>query len=72
MAAVTAGRAFTAEQTAWLDRIRRTLVENLAIDREMFELVPALEDAGGWGRADRVFEHGLTDLLANLNTALAS
>ena len=72
MGEVTAGRTFTAEQTAWLDRIRRTLVENLAIDREMFELVPALEDAGGWGRADRVFEHGLTDLLANLNTALAS
>jgi type I restriction enzyme R subunit len=69
---VTAGREFTAEQQLWLERIRHTLVENLSIDRETFEVVPVLANAGGWGRADRVFDHGLSALLANLNTALAS
>jgi len=72
IAQVTAGREFTAEQRQWLDRIRDSLIANLSIDRESFEVVPVLANAGGWGRANRVFENGLSTLVTNLNEALAS
>jgi hypothetical protein len=69
-AAIT-GRTFTAEQQQWLDRIRHHLLANLSIGREDFELV-GFANAGGWGRANRAFGDTLTDLLTNLNEALAA
>ncbi|MCI0459126.1 MAG: DEAD/DEAH box helicase family protein [Gemmataceae bacterium] len=69
---ITAGRTFTPEQQQWLDRIRQHLVANLSIDREDFEGMPILHDAGGWGKANRVFGGGLEKMVESLNEALAA
>jgi type I restriction enzyme R subunit len=70
---ITAGMTFTPDQQRWLDRIREHLRENLSIDREDFELVPVLSDAGGWPVARRIFgEQQLEALIANLNEAIAA
>jgi type I restriction enzyme R subunit len=47
ISAVSAGKTFTPEQQTWLDRIRASLVENLSIDPDDFDVVPTLEGAGG-------------------------
>jgi type I restriction enzyme R subunit len=71
-ARITAGRTFTPEQQQWLDRIRAHLVANLSIDQQDFDLVPVFEQAGGWGRANRVFEGALPDLVRRINEAVAA
>jgi type I restriction enzyme R subunit len=69
---VTAGRQFTEDQQKWLDRIRAHLVVSLTIDREDFENVPILLDAGGWSRANRAFNGKLPELVEELNEAVAA
>ena len=72
-ARVTAGKAFTADEQKWLDRVRQHLRENLSIDREDFEVVPIFADFGGWGVARRAFgEPRLDALLHELNEAIAA
>ncbi|MEZ4406415.1 MAG: type I restriction-modification enzyme R subunit C-terminal domain-containing protein [Polyangiales bacterium] len=72
-AKVTAGRTFTPDQQRWLDRIHAHLRENLSIERDDFELVPVLSDAGGLGAARRVFgDAALDDLLHDFNEAIAA
>jgi type I restriction enzyme R subunit len=71
-AKITGGREFTQEQRRWLDRIRAHLVVSLSIDREDFENVPILLDAGGWNAAEKVFEGRLDDLLHRINEAVAA
>jgi type I restriction enzyme, R subunit len=68
---VTAGRTFTEEQRQWLDRIRDHLVQNLSVDKEDFDTVPVFSRAGGWTRANGVFENRLPELLTNFNEAIA-
>jgi type I restriction enzyme R subunit len=48
------------------------LAENLSIDQDDFEVIPALEGAGGWGKANKVFDGKLNELLHQLNQALAA
>ncbi len=72
MAALTTDRQFTPEQQAWLDRIRAHLVENLTIEKDDFDLSPVLHDAGGWGKANRVFEGELPVFLKAINQAVAA
>jgi len=69
---VLPGRPLSEDQTKWMDHIRRHLIANLSIDRDDFENVPVLSNRGGWGRADRVFDGKLTDLLADLNRELVA
>jgi type I restriction enzyme R subunit len=69
---ITAGHQFTDDQQKWLDRIRAHLVVSLSIDREDFENVPVLFDAGGWKPADRAFAGRLQALLDQINTAIAA
>jgi type I restriction enzyme R subunit len=69
---VTAGRELTDEQRKWVDYIRQHLVANLSIDREDFENVPVLLNRGGWGRANRIFDGELADLLEELNRELVA
>ena len=71
-ARVTAGRQFTEEQQKWLSRIRAHLGVSLSIDREDFDNVPVLLDAGGWKPADRAFNDRLEGFLQALNEALAA
>lgn len=64
---IVLSRRLTDEQAMWLDHIRRHLVANLSIDQDDFENVPVLANRGGWGKANRVFEGKLPDLIADLN-----
>lgn len=72
IARVTAGKAFTPEQQAWLDRIRQHLHANLSIDEDDFGVVPELEREGGWGAFRRVFGTEGPSLLHDLNEGLAA
>jgi type I restriction enzyme, R subunit len=69
---VTDGKDLTGDQQQWLTYIRNHLVANLSIDRDDFDLVPVLSDRGGWGRANRVFDGELDDLIADLNREIAA
>ncbi len=69
---LTAGRYFTREQSLWLSRIREHLVENLSIDRGDFDSIPILSHAGGWGRANRVFDGRLGELIRDINEVIAA
>jgi type I restriction enzyme R subunit len=69
---VTTGRELTDDQTKWLQYIRQHLVSNLSIDHEDFDNVPVLLNRGGWGRANKVFEGELADLLEDLNRELVA
>ena len=71
-ASITAGRTFTPDQQRWLDRIRLHLVQNLTIGRDDFEIIPVFADAGGWNRANRVFDGRLIELVQHLNEAVAA
>ncbi len=69
---LTAKEKFTTEQQQWLDRIREHLVANLSIDEDDFENVPVLQNAGGWGNANRAFKGRLPNLLKAFNEAIAA
>lgn len=69
---VIAGRTLADEQAKWMEYIRQALVANLSIDREDFENVPVLSSRGGWGKANRVFDQQLEELLADLNRELVA
>jgi len=68
----TGGREFTAEQRAWLERIRSHLIENLSIDREDFDDLPVFAREGGWGSADGSFTGRLGELIGRINAAIAA
>jgi type I restriction enzyme, R subunit len=69
---VIAGRELTEAQAKWMEYIRQHLVQNLSIEREDFEAIPVLSDHGGWGRANRVFESQLSELIEELNKELVA
>jgi type I restriction enzyme R subunit len=69
---VTAGRRFTLEQQQWLDRIRDHLIANLSIEPDDFSNVPVFFNAGGWGKAQRVFPGELDNMIKQFNEALAA
>lgn len=64
--------SFKPEQSVWLDRVRTHLQENLSIDQSDFENQPVFSDYGGWGKASRVFEGQLPQLLQKINRAIAA
>ena len=66
-----AGRVFTAEQLAWLDRIRDHVAASLQITTGDFGYTPFVE-AGGLGRAAQVFGDDLEPLLEEINQVLAA
>jgi type I restriction enzyme, R subunit len=69
---VIADRPLTEAQSKWMEYIRQHLIANLSIEREDFEAIPVLSDHGGWGRANRVFEGQLAELLEELNEELVA
>jgi type I restriction enzyme R subunit len=69
---VIAGRQLTDAQATWMEYIRQHLVQNLSIDREDFDAIPILSGHGGWGRANRVFDGRLAELLDELNEGLVA
>jgi type I restriction enzyme, R subunit len=72
LAKMSAAKAFTPEQILWLNRIEGHLVENLTIDQDDFDALPVFTLAGGWNRANRVFEGKLPEVISQLNEAVAS
>jgi type I restriction enzyme, R subunit len=44
----------TPEQEQWLGYIKASLIENLIIEKDDFDDVPALANRGGWNRANKV------------------
>ena len=66
-----AGRTFTDEQRAWLERIRDHIAASLAIHAEDFEGVPFVQH-GGLGKAYELFGAQLTPLLDELTEVLAA
>jgi type I restriction enzyme, R subunit len=69
---VTEGRNLTPAEQRWMEYIRLHLVQNLSIDREDFEAMPILASHGGWGRANRVFDGHLDQVVADLNRELVA
>lgn len=70
-AKVTAGKSFTSEQLQWLERIREHLIQNLSVDKEDFGALPIFTRAGGWGRANKVFQGQLAQMIHQFNEAIA-
>jgi type I restriction enzyme R subunit len=69
---VTVGRYFTVKQQQWLEHIRDHLIENLSIDQQDFDDLPVFARVGGWRQADRAFDGRLTELVKELNEAIAA
>ncbi len=69
---VSDGRVLTDDQKKWLEYIRQHLVQNLTIDRADFENVPVLASRGGWGKANRVFDGHLAELLVSVQRELVA
>ena len=72
IAKMSTGKAYTPEQIQWLNRIEGHLVENLTIGQDDFEALPVFMLAGGWSRANRVFEGKLPQVISQLNEAIAT
>ncbi|GMV23979.1 MAG: DEAD/DEAH box helicase [Phycisphaerae bacterium] len=62
----------TRAQQQWLDRIKDHLVQSLSIERDDFEVIPVLANAGGWGAANRAFDGRLDTVIRTLNEAIAA
>jgi len=69
---VTQDLYLTSEQHRWLDWIRAHLAVNLSIEKSDFDAVPVLQNHGGWGQANRVFQGQLEGLILKLNEAVAA
>ena len=72
LARVRAGKTFTPEQERWLELIRNHLIENLAIDKEDFDLLTFTRAGATWGRVNRDFGGALVEVLAQINAAMAA
>lgn len=72
MGTIRTGKTLSPEQERWLDLIQNHLVENLAIDRDDFNLITFTRDGASWGRVNRDFDGQLEVLLAQINTAMAT
>jgi len=66
------GKTFTSEQAQWLERISQHMIANLSIDKDDFEVIPIFTNFGGWGRANRVFNNQLEEMIQDLNKAIAA
>ena len=66
-----AGRVFTAEQLAWLERIRDHVSASLGISADDFAYTPFVE-SGGLGKAAQVFGDELGPLLEEMNEVLVT
>jgi type I restriction enzyme, R subunit len=69
---VTDARTFTDEQRQWLELIRAHCIENLSIEEDDFNTFPVFERAGGLGRANKVFQGALPQLVRQFNEAIAA
>jgi type I restriction enzyme R subunit len=71
MARVRAGQSFTSEQERWLELISSHLVENLAIERDDFDLMTFTREGASWERVNRDFAGQLQEWINAVNLAMA-
>jgi type I restriction enzyme, R subunit len=64
-------RKFTDEQRHWLEMIRDHVAANLVVEPDDFEYAP-FSQAGGLGKAYRLFPDGLQTIIESLNMALVA
>jgi len=64
-------KKFTDEQRHWLEMIRDHVAANMGIGPDDFEYAP-FSQAGGLGKAHRLFPEGLQNIIENLNAALVA
>ena len=64
-------RKFTDEQRHWLEMIRDHVAANLVVEPDDFEYAP-FSQAGGLGKAYRLFPDGLQTIMESLNMALVA
>ncbi len=65
-----AGRPWTPKQREWLRLIGNVLKSTPVGDRDLLDEAPALKQKGGFRTADKVFDHRLSEVLADLNEAI--
>ncbi|MBS0172173.1 MAG: DEAD/DEAH box helicase family protein [Nitrospira sp.] len=65
------GKKFTDEQRQWLSMIRDHIAANMGIGPDDLEYAP-FSQAGGLGRAHRLFPEGLQTIIESLNVALVA
>ena len=65
-------RDFNDDQLKWLSYIKGHLIENLAIAEDDFEHMPVFERQGGLSKARQVFGTELSELIHEINEALAA
>ena len=66
-----AGKKFTDEQRQWLSMIRDHIAANMGVESDDFEYAP-FSQAGGLGKAYRLFPDGLQTIIESLNMALVA
>ncbi|HET54712.1 MAG TPA: hypothetical protein ENN33_05790 [Ignavibacteria bacterium] len=70
---VTEGKEFTYEQHEWFSLIQEHLIQNLSIDEEDFDYIPAFERKGGLKKAQRIFgKTELQKLIEEINSNIAA
>ena len=72
MSKITGEKALTDEQQTWLEYIKEHLIENLAIAEHDFEIMPVFERHGGLSKAKKIFGDEFSELINELNEALAA
>ncbi len=65
------GKTFTDEQRQWLSMIRDHIAANMGIGPDDFEYAP-FSQAGGLGKAHRLFPEGLQTIIENLSECLVA
>ena len=63
---------FSEEQINWLSYIKEHLIENLAISREDFDIMPVFERHGGLTKARQIFGDDFEPMIQAINEALAA
>lgn len=71
-AKIVSGLQLTEEQQQWFDRIKNHLISNLSIDQSDFDTQFVFTRAGGWTRANKVFDGKLSEWIQKINEAIAA
>ena len=72
VAKIARGHTFSDEQLTWLAYIKEHLIENLALAKEDFQIMPVFERHGGLGKAKQIFGREFEMLIHEINEALAA
>jgi len=73
MMKVKSNRAFTEEQTKWLELIRRHLTKTLLMEKDDVDTMPIFTREGGsWAKLNKVFGDELEAIIHEINMAIAA